>query len=584
MPRLRQPRPLTSLDQPSGPTRYAAALAALVGMLLAALVATLAMWSPAAAADNPLDASTPPNGATLDRSPNVVQLVFTQRLGSDPQVSMACDGTTVAIGAASIGEDLKSLSFSPSAALTSGAKCTVIWTVKNADGTPGGSGKIDFSMAGTPTGATLPSTPAAATPAATSSSSGLNGPLALARLITNIGLAALFGALVLIVLIWPEGVEYDITVRYLRLVAAIALVGALLTVICISGMLHGGSFSDGLSPADWTDLTDVTGGAAALLRLVLCIGCMWVAMRPDRINDPNQQTPAIAITGLAVATLAFTRGTDPGIIGVLAGLVHVGAMSVWFGGLALLARVVLSGPGDEDLVHAVRGFRRLSGPAIVLTAVSGVALVYQLDWGHLFDSGHGRVAVLKTLAVAGMVVVGLASREFIRTRMSRVDEMTERLSTRLQRAVGVEALVGVGVLALTAWMTSLAPAGLVAQARAVPDLGPNHVVVNEADGFQATVRLTEQVGANAVYIDIDTPRDGLVGVQIKFTPPPQSNGVGVLLRVPLTGAGQAVLSKDKNLRLNVPGIWTVIVSVNGQLMNSFNVNIQPSSEVSTTTG
>ena len=38
-------------------------------------------------------------------------------------------------------------------------------------------------------------------------------------------------------------------------------------------------------------------------------------------------------------------------------------MAVWFGGLILLARVVLAGPGEEDLVHAVRGFARISTPA-----------------------------------------------------------------------------------------------------------------------------------------------------------------------------------------------------------------------------
>ena len=46
----------------------------------------------------------------------------------------------------------------------------------------------------------------------------------------------------------------------------------------------------------------------------------------------------------------------------LAGIVHALAMAVWFGGVVLLARVVLAGPGEEDLVHAVRGFGRISRP------------------------------------------------------------------------------------------------------------------------------------------------------------------------------------------------------------------------------
>ena len=60
-------------------------------------------------------------------------------------------------------------------------------------------------------------------------------------------------------------------------------------------------------------------------------------------------------------------------------------MAVWVGGVVLLARVVLAGPGEEDLVHAVRGFGRISGPAIVVTVVSGLVQLYRLDGGSLFS-------------------------------------------------------------------------------------------------------------------------------------------------------------------------------------------------------
>src|SRR5690606_26999463 len=133
------------------------------------------------------------------------------------------------------------------------------------------------------------------------------------------------------------------------------------------------------------------------------------------------------------------------------------AMAVWFGGLVVLSRVVLAGPGEADLVHAVRGFERISTPALITTVATGAIQTYRLDGGSLFSSGHGRVLLLKALAVGAMVFVGLATREFIRTRMSRADVMTPPLAARLRRALGVEAAVGVVVLALTAWMLSLRP-------------------------------------------------------------------------------------------------------------------------------
>ena len=112
----------------------------------------------------------------------------------------------------------------------------------------------------------------------------------------------------------------------------------------------------------------------------------WVVLRPERVIDPTTQLPAIALPTLAVITLGLSRtGGDLAILGVVAGIAHALAMAVWVGGVVLLARVVLAGPGEEDLVHAVRGFNRISGPAIVVTVVSGLVQLYRLDGGSLFS-------------------------------------------------------------------------------------------------------------------------------------------------------------------------------------------------------
>ena len=74
-------------------------------------------------------------------------------------------------------------------------------------------------------------------------------------------------------------------------------------------------------------------------------------------------------------------------------------MSVWLGGLILLTRVVLAGPGEEDLVHAVRGFARIATPALWATVVTGAIQLFQLDRGAL-DTSHGLVVIVKTLFVS----------------------------------------------------------------------------------------------------------------------------------------------------------------------------------------
>ena len=83
-------------------------------------------------------------------------------------------------------------------------------------------------------------------------------------------------------------------------------------------------------------------------------------LKPERVIDPTTNMLALGIPALAVVTLGLSRtGGNLAFLGVIASIVHVLAMAVWFGGVVLLARVVLAGPGEEDLVHAVRGFEDL---------------------------------------------------------------------------------------------------------------------------------------------------------------------------------------------------------------------------------
>ena len=86
-----------------------------------------------------------------------------------------------------------------------------------------------------------------------------------------------------------------------------------------------------------------------------------------------------------------------------------------------------------DLVHAVRGFSRISTPALLLTVLTGAVQTWRLDRGALFDSSHGRVLLVKALAVGVMVFVGLATRQFVSTRLRKADSMTGPMASRLRR-------------------------------------------------------------------------------------------------------------------------------------------------------
>ena len=90
----------------------------------------------------------------------------------------------------------------------------------------------------------------------------------------------------------------------------------------------------------------------------------------------GSQLPALAVPGLAVAMFGLTRsGGSLALVGAAAGMAHAVSMAVWLGGVVLLSRVVLAGPGEEDLVHAVRGFGRIATPARITVGAPLAATV-----------------------------------------------------------------------------------------------------------------------------------------------------------------------------------------------------------------
>jgi copper transport protein len=502
---------------------------------------------------------------------------FSEPLGGTNSVAVTCEGAPFSVGQTTVGPDGLTITVPVPNPMPKGT-CSAAVSVSAPDGSPNGQFSVKFTItsdsvvpattlapAGTvdPTATTVAGAVAttvapAGTGDSTDGTGGSGGPLGLARLVTNIGLAVLFGSLVLIATAWPEGVEYILTVRFLRTAWIVSLVGSVLTAVFLTANVTGKSIGASLNPLSWTDL-DSASGIAAIARVLLTAGCIWVVMRPERCIDQSTQLPALAAPLLAVATLGFTRtGGDLAAVGVIMGIGHALAMAVWFGGLALLTRVVLAGPGDDDLVHAVRGFSRISTPALLVTVVTGAVQTFRLDRGALFDTGHGRVLLLKAVAVGAMVFVGLATRQFVNAQLRRVDSLSAPLAGRLRRATGIEAVAGVVVLAITAWLLSFTPPNLV-EAAPVGQYGYSAPMV--ADDLDVTVRLTGVVGRNGLRIEVASPTSGLSNFTVTFIPPAETTAPTVLLTVPaeLAGAGVAVLDVAEGVPLEAPGVWTLAI-------------------------
>jgi putative copper export protein len=390
----------------------------------------------------------------------------------------------------------------------------------------------------------------------------VSGPLGLFRILAYLSLAALFGGIAFIRWTWPEGINDDATYKFLRISWIVALVSNYVVAMLRASLLSGESVTSTILPLGWGELFQSASGISAVLRVVIIGACAIVALRPDRIFDPQSQIISLALPTAAMATFGLTRAIDDfSALGTIAGIVHVLAAGMWLGGLLFLAQSVLIGPGEEDLMHAVRTFSRQANIYIGVTVAAGIVQFYQMDGGAIFTSRHGRLVIVKVIGVAGMVYVGGAARQFINHQLAKKRELSGRTAKQLRKAVLSEIGIGLLVLVFTSWSVATLP----------PNVTPpgsdrtNYAFIGDRSGGEFDVQLKvtpATVGLNAVRIDVYSPATGLTDLTVQFNPP-TNNTASVTLNVPLDGVGAARLPMSEGVPFGAPGLWTIVVTGNG---------------------
>ena len=172
--------------------------------------------------------------------------------------------------------------------------------------------------------------------------------------------------------------------------------------------------------------------------------------------------------------------------------------------------------------------------------------------------------LLKTVAVAAMIFIGVAARQFVTERLTRVEVMSAPTANRLRRAFGFEAIVGVVVLVLSSWLLALTPAHAASgSSTANKDLGVPQLIRNTDNGVEVQVRFTQVVGPNAVRVDVLQAPDGFTGLQVIC------DAAGRLRR------RRRVARRAAHLRVRrascrvvghphgAAGTWTITVKING---------------------
>ncbi|HZV72311.1 MAG TPA: CopD family protein [Conexibacter sp.] len=248
-------------------------------------------------------------------------------------------------------------------------------------------------------------------------------------------------------------------------------------------------------------------------------------------------------------------------------VVHVAAMSVWAGGLALLLLGVpaatrrLEPAGRGRLLAAVLvRFSPLALAAVAAILVTGLAqsYVYVRTPAHLLDTAFGRAVLIKFVLLMALITLGVYQRRRSLPWLRRIaadGEAPGRAGVMLRRVLRGELALIVFVLGVTAALTAYAPS-IAAQSgpfNATTGVGP------------AQLQLTidpARVGANEIHLYLLNPRDGTqyrgakeVDVEERLP----ARDIGPLTQTAnLAGPGHYVVP---GAVLGVSGTWEVQVTV-----------------------
>jgi copper transport protein len=446
------------------PSRWAAAV--LTG-LLGAFVGGVIVAAPASAHDTLLQ-SSPADGVTVTGNPEQVWLYFDQtaRVTGHSVRVLDAAGREVDEADAREGDKSNQVVTDLRPGLAAGAY-TVSWQVVSADGHPV-SGAYTFGL----------DAPAATTPARAP-----HGPLvvggldAVLRFVFQTATALLIGAGFFLLVLYPEGLDRPATARLLRASWAAAFASAALLLMLEGSYGTGQGLAATFHPSVVREALGNRAGHLAELRLVLVL--LAAPLLRNVANRRHGGQPETAVVGIGVlagwaAVSHASDGTDTWLsISVM--VAHLAAVSVWFGGLVILAGFLLPRADPDILARVMPRWAGCATAAVAVMASTGVYLTWR-EVGTLPalpGTVYGRYLLLKLGLVAVVWSLGWTGHRWVSRHYRPVvfaagpAVLPAETATpdpgpgevrRLRRTVCAEVVIACLVLAVTAVLIDGKPA------------------------------------------------------------------------------------------------------------------------------
>ncbi len=475
-----------------------AACACAAGLALATLVGV-----GRASAHAELLSSDPQPGAVLDEAPTQVTLTFTEPVEMSLGAIRLFDGsgTSIDIGAArhpdgrgeAVEIDLPDLA---------NGSYVVDWRVVSSDSHPVhaaftfqvgpdsnlAAGLLDEVIGSSQTGSTA----------------GIG--LSVSRSLVTAAIAIVFGGLLFCGLgIVPFGRSQRLVIGTAAVVGAISGLLALPLEVGYTAGRSLGVITDGSA---WRAVLDTDIGVAWLVRATV-IAVTAAVLFATRSRSRATWWQLILIVGLVAVGTASAYGGHGAAgrwhyLGVFATMLHVTAMAVWLGGLAML---LISFSGVER--DGVERFSSIAVLAVATVVVSGTiqGLRQVGSFDALTGTSYGKLLMWKLIVVAAVLAVAAVARASTHGRLSLSTASAGAAGTgfdraRLRRAIGIESLLAVAVVVVTSLLMAANPSQATASAPFSSTLTSN--------GYLATITVSPgRVGANEMHLFVSSPNSSL---------------------------------------------------------------------------
>ena len=216
-------------------------------------------------------------------------------------------------------------------------------------------------------------------------------------------------------------------------------------------------------------MANETEQGAAWLARTASLAAAFVFLIVLRRQPPFQYVVALAFGAVALATLVWAghAAATEGALGTahrISDIAHMIAAALWIGGIAafglLLSRSDASDAHVRIVTRSLSSFSRVGTVAVAIIGITGLFNAYAIlgtDVMRLVQSLYGILLSAKLILFAAMLGLAANNRWTLTPAVARAGDGNSAAWNRLRFSIALEFAAGAVILALVAWLGTLAP-------------------------------------------------------------------------------------------------------------------------------